>query len=519
MTLRFDSAPLPVSTVSSYMAYLVGHFQIPSQGRRVRFLIAAPLTAIAIGTALPLVGLKVGIGALAMALIATMVWNHPPIAGYSMAAGAPLVVGFNRDQILPLLRPNEALLLALSAVLLLRWLIYSRRISFRLNKLDVVVMMIVITGFILPLLIQLGRLKPVNADDVFYALVFVRIALLYGLIRHTIRTPGQVRATLTLSVVVGMAIGIMGVMDSMNLFGAAEKLVRYFPNGATITNDGRGAATIGNPIGYGVYMAINALIAFAMLLGGEQPRKLLHVAAVVCTAGVFGSGQVGPTGAFFVGVAVLAFTTKSTRSLLRMAPATLLVAVLVLVPLAQRRVEGFSGPAVSSSVREGLASAGGSDEGRNLFEANPGSSWDVRLYNLETYFLPELADATNVLWGVTPQARVVSPRGGEDFIWIESGILWLFWTGGIPLFLTWFALLTVGATVARQRLRQVPGPVGIAAAAALASLATVGSAMAFDPHMTLRGSADLLYPLLALMMTGWGLDRAPNPPTQELPHG
>ena len=502
---RTDISPIPASSIPSLLDYTLSSFVAPTS-RRVRvLLVSGPLAAIVAGVMLPILGPAIALAVVAMGVVSVMVWNHPPIAGYAMAAGAPLVVGFERDQILPLLRPNEALLFALCALLIARWMLYSRRLSFRLNRVDRVVGVIVLTGFVLPLLIQVGRLKPVGAEDVFYALVFVRIALLYGLIRHTIRTPGQVRAALMMSIIVGSVIGVVGVLDSLNLFGAADKIVPYFPNDGPITDDGRGAASIGNPIGYGVYMSINAFIAIAMLLGNERPRWFLGIAALTCTVGVFGSGQIGPTAAFVVGVAALALATRSTGRLLRMSAPALLVASLVLVPLGQRRIQGFEGPAVSSSVRQGIADAGGSDEGRNLFEANPGSSWDVRLYNLETFFLPEFKNTTNVLWGVTPQARVSSPREGEEYIWIESGLLWLIWTGGIPLFLTWFALLGIGAHTARKLMRTVPGPVGIAAAAALASLATVATAMTFDPHMTLRGSADLLYPLLALMMTGYGL--------------
>ena len=118
--------------------------------------------------------------------------------------------------------------------------------------------------------------------------------------------------------------------------------------------------------------------------------------------------------------------------------------------------------------------------------------------------------------GVVPQARVVSPREGEDFIWIESGLVWLIWTGGVPLFVTWSAFLGVGAVTARRTLLGGAGPIGIASAAALAAGVSSVGARFFEPHRTLRGSADLLYPLLALMMTGWGLQRHRNQSTQEV---
>ena len=507
---RPDTVPAPISDLPSIVDLGLSNFVVPRSSRVKLLFLFGPFAALITGGIVALIGPAIGVAFVAMVVVLTMVWNHPPIAGYAMIAGAPFVVGFGRDQVLPLLRPNEALLFALCGLLGIRWLLYSRRMSIRLNRMDMVMVAVVFTGFLLPLLIQLGRLREVSGDAVFFALVFVRIGLLYGIVRHTIRTPGQVRTALSLSLVAGVLLGILGIFDSMNLFGAAEKLNPYFPNDGFITDDGRGAATIGNPIGFGVYMAMNALIAISMLLANERPRWLIAIAAVICSVGVFGSGQIGPSLSFLIGVAVLAVSTKSVLRLIRISAPALVVALLVIVPLGERRINGFDAFAISGADRQAIHEQGGSDEGRNLFEANPGSSWDVRLYNLETFFLPEFRETANVLWGVTPQARVVSPREGEEFIWIESGILWLIWTGGVPLFLTWFALLGIGTATARKQLRTVDGPVGIAAAATLGTLAVVGVAMVFDPHMTLRGSDDLLYPLLALMMTGWRLQKVSN---------
>lgn len=513
---RPDTVPAPVSDLRSILGLGLSNFVVPRSLRVKLLFLFGPFAALVAGGLVALLGPAIGVAFVAMVVVLVMVWNHPPIAGYAMIAGAPLVVGFGRDQVLPLLRPNEALLFALCALLGIRWLLYSRRISVRLNRMDMVMLTVVVTGFLLPLLIQLGRLREVSADDAFYALVFVRLGLLYGIVRHTIRTPGQVRTALSFSLVTGVFLGTVGIFDSLNLLGAAEILNPYFPNDGPIVDDGRGAATIGNPIGFGVYMAMNALIAISMLLANERPRWLIAIAAVICSVGVFGSGQIGPSLSFLVGIAALAISTKSVFRLIRISAPALVIALLVVVPLGERRINGFDAFAISGANRQAIHEQGGSDEGRNLFEADPGSSWDVRLYNLETFFLPEFRETANVLWGVTPQARVASPREGEEFIWIESGILWLIWTGGVPLFITWFGLLGIGIATARKQLRTVQGPVGIAAAATLGALAVVGTAMVFDPHMTLRGSADLLYPLLALMMTGWRLQKLSEQPRGDL---
>lgn len=477
--------------------------EMPSKDNYLRYGVIGLILAIGGGFIVAFGGGSVGVAAIALVGLIALVWIHPPIAGYIMIGTAPLIVGFARDQVLPQLRPNEALLAVLLVVLAARWMIVSREIKFRFHRIDFVMMGIVGTGFFLSLISQVIRLRPLSFDDILYALVFVKLGLLYAMIRSTIKTPAQVRVALGCSLLFASGLGIMGLMDSLNIAATADRLHRFFPNDGFIVDDGRGAASIGNPIGFGVYQAINAVIAIAMLLGNEKPRKLIGLAAICTSLGVVGSGQIGPTLSFIVGIAALALVTRSVGRLFKLALPFLVLALIITAPLIQRRVAGFDGPGIPSAVRESINNQPTNTQGESLFEANPGSSWDVRLYNLEMFFLPSFRDTDNVIWGVTPQARVASPREGEEFIWIESGHMWLVWSGGVPLFIAWFAFIGVGMHTARRILRSRAGPVGIAAAATFGALAVVNVAQTFDPHMTLRGTADVLYPLVALMMVGY----------------
>ena len=442
----------------------------------------------------------IGAGLAGLGILIILAWRLPHFAAYVMIAGAPVVVGFGRDQVLPMLRVNEALLAVLLVVLSVKWLVSSRRVVIRLHSLDYVILAMVFTGFVLTMISQLWRTLPLGMDDILYAAVFLRMGLLYGLVRITIRTQSQVRTALTLSLATASVLAVLGTMDSLNLISTAERLHRFFPNDGFIVDDGRGAATIGNPIGFGVYQGIHAMIGLSMFLAGERPRRLVGAAAGLCCIGVVGSGQIGPLIAFAAGLVALAWVTRSFGKLARFGLPLLLVVAIVAAPLLARRVAGFDGAEVTSEKRADIANSPASEQGRQLFEANPGSSWDVRLYNLEMFFIPSLREPTNIIWGVTPQARVTSPREGEEFIWIESGHLWLLWSGGVWLFMTWFALLIVGMVQARRTLRRHSGPIAVAGAATFGSLWIMNVAQTFDPHMTLRGSADAFYPLLALMM-------------------
>lgn len=492
----------PVQAENSFELFDVLRHRLRTPSHRDLKMTAAWLlpASILTGVLVSLGDGPIGAGLAGLVILIILAWRLPHFAAYVMIAGAPIVVGFGRDQVLPMLRVNEALLAVLLLVLAVKWLVTSRRVVIRLHSLDYVILAMVFSGFVLTMITQLWRTLPLGMDDILYAAVFLRMGLLYALVRITIRTQGQVRTALTLSLVTASALAVLGTMDSLNLISTAERLHRFFPNDNVLVDDGRGAATIGNPIGFGVYQGIHAMIGLSMYLGGERPRRLVGFAAGLCCIGVVGSGQIGPLLSFAVGLVALAWVTRSFGRLARFGLPLLLVTAIVAAPLLARRVAGFDGAAVSSEKREDIANSPASEQGRQLFEANPGSSWDVRLYNLEMFFIPSLKDTTNLVWGVTPQARVTSPREGEEFIWIESGHLWLLWSGGVWLFMTWFALMIVGMVQARKALRRQTGPIAVAGAAAFGSLWIMNVAQTFDPHMTLRGSADAFYPLLALMM-------------------
>jgi len=62
------------------------------------------------------------------------------------------------------------------------------------------------------------------------------------------------------------------------------------------------------------------------------------------------------------------------------------------------------------------------------------SSWLGRIDNLTNFYLPQLAGFHWVL-GVRPNSVLPAPETWRESIFLESGVLWFFWVGGIPLFI------------------------------------------------------------------------------------
>jgi hypothetical protein len=126
-------------------------------------------------------------------------------------------------------------------------------------------------------------------------------------------------------------------------------------------------------------------------------------------------------------------------------------------------------------------------------------SWQGRLDNLHNYFLPELFSHAHWVLGVRPAARVATEKIATGYIWIESGYLWLLWAGGIPLLLSFFYFLWTGAREALAVLRARTDALAAAALGVIVALSVVGVLMTIDPHVTYRGSADLLFALLGIV--------------------
>jgi hypothetical protein len=109
-----------------------------------------------------------------------------------------------------------------------------------------------------------------------------------------------------------------------------------------------------------------------------------------------------------------------------------------------------------------------------------------------------LFSSGNFLLGVRPAARVATATMATGYVWIESGYTWLLWAGGIPLLLSFLYFLWTNLRRHLALAGSLEDAVGAAALAVAVALVIVGILMVIDPHLTYRGSADLLFVLLGL---------------------
>ncbi len=186
---------------------------------------------------------------------------------------------------------------------------------------------------------------------------------------------------------------------------------------------------------------------------------------------MFAAGQFSTWISAIVAFALLAWRFPELRKRAVRALPLMGLAVAVGAPALVTRLEGFSGLGVPVS-------------------------WLGRYDNLTNFYLPRF-DFTHILLGVSPEPVLQAPETWREVIYLEAGYLYFLWIGGIPLLIA-FAYLSVVVlrTVRIVRLRlDARGACGAALEIVwwFVLVLTV-----IDPHLTLRGTGDLIFALLAI---------------------
>jgi hypothetical protein len=445
--------------------------------------LAAVGAAAILGAAVALGGLQALAPVVALIIVGTIALR-PHLGAYLYLALTPLIVGMPRGDLIPIVRPNEALLALILAALGIRALIVlARGERFRLpwDRIDIALILLATFGSIVPLLLRYGRGLPISADDLLYALVFWKYYLAYRVFRTTISTPPQIAVCLWVATASAALVALIAILQVLDLFGVPAFLAAHYDDpfaGSGDTTSGRGTSTIANSFGVADVMAMSVAMVLAWLPVAPRQRPILLGAGTLFVAGGIVAGQFSGMIGLLVAVLTVGFVTgRLARGIAWIIPVIGIIAVLFW-PVIGERLKGFEGPA-------GLP-----------------SSWVGRLDNLERFIWPELTSGFNWVIGVRPAARLPAPEPWRDWVFIESGYVWLIWTGGLPLLIAFLGFAWLAFQDLRRTIRTTVGPSVVAASAGAAGLATIVALMPLDPHLTMRGGADLFCPLLALGLVG-----------------
>ncbi len=460
-----------------------GAWSGPRQRGRIPRAVGIGLLACAVGAMIPFVSqARFVVALVGVMLVVAVVWR-PQLAAYTLIAVTPLVAGIDRGVAIPVLRPNEALLLLVAVALVIRTLAFAPGDGVRFPPFDRLtgsILLIAVTTSILPVGWMLLRHQQVQQDDILYALLPWKYLVLFLVTRMSVTTERQVRTCLWISMIAASIVAVLAMCETLQVFGITGILSHYYTaSGADLASGAnlRGGSTLSLPIAVADLMTFNIAIAVGCLHFRIGPRGPLLALGSLFVAGVLAAGEFSGVLGMLIGVVILAVVLRRMKPLFGFLP-VFGIAALALKPVIETRLSGFQ-------------SASGLP-----------ASWSGRWFNLTNYFWPTLFSKGNFILGVRPAARVVVPSQITGYVWIESGYTWLLWGGGIPLLASFFWFLWVNIGNGLRLVRQRADSVAVAGLAVVMGLSVVGVLMLLDPHLTYRGSADLLFSLIALTAAG-----------------
>jgi hypothetical protein len=414
-----------------------------------------------------------------------LVWIRPAVAAYLVVGVTPLVVGIDRGTLIPVLRPNEALVALLVVILCCRLAVMAmagRVVGLpRLLSVERALVAMAVASSLVPVTWMVVRGVDLTADDISYSLVIWKYIVVYAVVRFTITDNREVRRLIQVILATSAFVGVVAVLQVFDLLGIRGPLERWYVTlgHESVLDLPRAGSTLSLPAAMADLMVLTACLAIGMWFLDRRRRPWYGAVIAVCVTAIFASAEFSSALGLFVATITVAVTLRR-KEIIGYAAAGLGVAALVMWPIIETRLQGFQ-------------TASGYPD-----------SWVGRWHNLQTYIWPEITSGAgwNTLFGVRPAARVAVPSQATGFVWIESGYLWLLWGGGVALVSAFVYFVVTALQLTGRAARALADERGAAALAVFTGVVVMTVLMVFDPHLTYRGSADCLFSLIAVCASG-----------------
>lgn len=436
------------------------------------------LVAGALASVQPLLGAASVLGVALIGLVAT----RPQWGAYLYAATTPLIVGVTRGSFLPGIRLNEALVGLIAIALVLRALILPQwlKSAGAWRPTDRAVIGLVLFSSVVPLAWMVVRSRSITSDDLAYALQLAKFATVFAVFRLGVRRTAEARVCLFATLGSCALSAVIGLLQAIGVAAVRPLLSLYIEGGAPKLQQLHASSTIGSPLAFADVMTICLAACVAFALTTPRLRALSVAGTVIFALAALASGEFSAILGLVVVVLILGSTLGQWRRLLGGAFIIAAASLPVIAPVLGARL-------MSIDPTTGLPTQWTGSAGR----------WT----NLTQYVWPQISKGYDWLLGVRTSARIPSPYHWRAWIYIESGYSWAIWAGGVPLLIIVAFYFRTAIRDARQTVLCgwiSSHPVHVLGVATLAGLAEVATLMVLDPHLTMRGSADLLFSLVAM---------------------
>ena len=344
----------------------------------------------------------------------------------------PLTTGLGRGTIVPFLRPNEALLLALLAGLALHRLHHPHPRP--ITSLDLAVGSFAIGTVVVPSLVLLVSNQPglPGADTLHDVLAPAQFLLVYLVFSRTPFSSRSVPMILNLAMLAGVIVGLVAIAELVDVGGIRELMARYYPVPVTPSWDPvyRPMSTLGHYSAVGAFGAMNFTLALSLATARHPDFSgpWLIVVMVVNLAAVVVSLTWAPLLVIPLVAVIILWHGRHVPWELGVTVVALAVAFVVFWPAVSERI-----------AQQGLASSVG---------LVVPQTFQTRLDHWQQFFLPALADHVWLGSGTIIPSIVPTPL--TDFVDNEY-LRDAFRAGVVGLMLLLVMLLAIALTGWRSR--------------------------------------------------------------------
>ncbi|HYW27761.1 MAG TPA: O-antigen ligase family protein [Terriglobales bacterium] len=396
-----------------------------------------------------LIGAGGAVGLLALAA------RRPALAGALLALAIPLSAGMERGAVVPVLRVNEALLLAVAAGFLLHLVLGRRPLTY--SRLDLAILGFCTLNVIIPWAVILLSHADAALDDWLVVLAPVQYAVVYVVYSRTEFGEADLRLFLNACMLASLPIAAIAAAEALDLGGVRDLVATYYPTAAQPSWDPvyRPASLLGHYSAVGAFGLLNLVLALALAASGKRgyPRWWLGLVMAANLLSLVASDTYAPLAVLPVGlVAALLVVRRIPWWTVTAALPVLAAAAVALWP--------------SVSLRIGTQFTG--TGGGGLPE-----SMQTRIDYWQAFFIPALLHSGPWLGTGTLIPDEV-PRALVNFV--DNGYLWQLFRAGVPGIAALFVMLGAVAAVAwssrygEDLHRRVLGAVCLGAVLSVAAL-------------------------------------------------
>jgi O-antigen/teichoic acid export membrane protein len=424
-------------------------------------------------------------GLAAMALFLLTI-RRPLFGCAALVLTVPLTAGLSRGSVIPVLKPNELILLIVLAGVIAH-LVTIKRIR-PVGGLDLAVGGYVLGSIAIPWMVLTLSHYPADLDTWRTVLSPALFLVVYYVFSRTTFSEDGVRAVLNSAMLAGVLVCLIAAAELVNLPGARSFIEAYYP--APILSSFRPSSTLGHYSAVGAFGALTYILALAIATVGHPGFSTRWLTFVMGTGllGVIVSQTWAPLAVLPLATLIIVLYGRRIPRELAITAVLGIIGLIVLFPLISARFDS-----------QHLISAQGF--------AIP-ESMQTRVRYWSEFIIPALSEHIWVGTGTVIPGTVPAPLA----TFVDNEYLWAAFRAGIPgVALLLGMLLSIMAVAVKIRTSKNPSQraIGAAALATITMLLLLGATAQYITFAGLSQEIAMVVGVLAGMTTHVYARRAP----------